>query len=309
MAESISDYLDKTSPISTKHLLASLMRDISDIDKLINQDLWHNFAFNPYPKKEYYKDKEIIMEKVSKIYKKPQQWERVPFKNKESPNIPFFATKPILKEWTLSDERYKIAREGAWKMIENVFGMFPKESIEEKCVAIFIWNLMPFNGWAFDTIDRVLHLPWNFRENAIYHELIHGILLHSGSDFYTKRWIQAFWDGWQNAYSTIKNGWNPWNYSQYEWSKGEIYGMTNAREDMATIWQYIFYREGWEILRIQMFRGPLLQKKIDTLILFLSKETWWKLNEKYFKWIENGTIKDTQSAQDFFKKEKTPLSK
>ncbi len=302
MSESISDYLDKTRPISTKQLLVQLKRNISNQEWFLYKDLWDKFGFNPYQKKEYHKDKEVIMEKVQKLYKEPQQWEKVPLKNKESPNIPFFATKPILNEWTISNERYKIAREGAWKMIEEVLGMFPKGAIEEKCIAIFIWNLIPFNGWAFDGIDRVLYLPWDFRENAIYHELIHGILLHSGSDFYTKKWIQLFWDGWKNGFNSIKDGWNSWNYSPYKWSNGEIYGMVNAREDMATIWQYIFYREGWKILRGQMFRGLLLQKKIDTLIEFLSKETWWKLGKEYFQWIKNGTIKDPQSAQDFFKK-------
>ena len=281
---------------NTHGALARLMESIEANELELKLGIWDWLWFNPYPRKGIDLGDAKTTERLGLLFLKPQEWEKIKYTTLHLLTVPLYMTKVLIKNGKLDDNRYTKIKGSAREMIEDVLGMFPRDILEENLSGVFIWNLKKRNGkdfeWTFDWHNRWLYLSWEYRERTIYHELLHAILLHRSSKYYTSRWISLFWDGFGNTQDYAPQYELPWF----------PYGMNNANEDMATIWSSMFYKDNWKILRTKMSLNAVFRRKVDTLILFLSEATQWKLNKEYFDKIASWSIANAEDAQKFFTK-------
>lgn len=185
--------------------------------------------------------------------------------------------------------------------ISDWLKFYPVELLEKHLSTIII-QTFPHDideiGWASRYKKTVYIAPASnlSSETILHHEMVHMIFLHWVIKKFIREWTTQFWeyDGEHHDYAPyILNG--------------KVYGSTwGAREDMATIGQYLFSKSGWQKLEETisldtMWSIPsILRQKIDTLIRFFEKQSKWKMNKEYFNLIRVWWIQNGEDAQRYF---------
>lgn len=115
-----------------------------------------------------------------------------------------------------------------------------------------------------------------------------------------------FEDAWRKDFGERQS--DQTEYAEHPLFGSDInYGVIHAVEDMATIAEYMFTRDGWGKLGQRVrenqrygVRPGIFMRKILRMKDFFYRQSKGKMDDGYFQRIEDGTIVTWQDAQAYF---------
>lgn len=173
-------------------------------------------------------------------------------------------------------------------MIYRYLWLFPREILPDRIEAIITQRSLE-NLWEAYIDERSAIIQAEEIWSAtVPHELTHLIFKHRSGE-YERKYSTDLW-----PYDRK----NPSNFVDTPGTKWK-YGMTNIREDMATVWERIFDQPSWKRLRIEM-KNPNIRKKVQLVIQYFWEVSDGMMDETYFSLIEQGKITNAVDAQKYF---------